>query len=523
MRLTHNSLRFASRFAGIACLALGALSHSQPVFAEFRNSQQISEEINSLQERIEAIRLDCETNNRDMTDEEQAEVDAIMGSGEPGTANYKQGKLIRLEAALERAKRIEANQASLAAARVRAATGQSATPGNVGDVGSLNSDEIDAQSLDNAPRAIIVPSQYRLGRPLQAFSGPHAEAQAYAAGRFYLAALFDHEPSRAWCAKHGIKIVRGAQTGGVDTKGGFLVPSELASTIMTYAYSYGVILQDADVRRMSTDTLDVTKEVGDPEAQWMGATMGADAERQPVPELDFDYASYKLVANKLGALTRMSSELSEDAIIDMADNITVRLARAAAKQLDKTGFMGAANAASGGFSGILHALANGSRYIPANGVLSYAAFTKPMFDAIIGRVAEYAEESRCAWYVNKKFYTLSMAPIKEAIGGNDAMELTDGNGRRRLFFLGYPVKFCSVFPKNQAAIPANTWLGGFGDLFQSLLVGVRRDIQIALSTEAFFTTDEIGIRLLMRGAIKPHDVGDADNGGAFIGIRSAAA
>jgi HK97 family phage major capsid protein len=493
------------------------LEPRQPVYAEFRNSQQITEEINSLRERIEAIRLDCEQNNRDITDEEQAEIDAIMGSGEPGTANYKQGKMVRLQAALERTKRIEENQAALAAERARAAAGSH--PGTSAGL----QPGTESPNLDVAPSAIIVPSQYRIGRPLQAFSGPHAEAQAYTAGRFYLAALFDHEPSRQWCAQHGIKIVRGAQTGGVDTKGGFLVPSELASTIMTYAYSYGVILQDADVRRMTTDTLDVTKEVGDPEAQWMGATNGADAERQPVPELDFDYASYKLVANKLGALTRMSSEISEDAIVDMADNITVRLARAAAKQLDKTGFLGTGNAASGGFTGILPALANGSRYIPPNGVLSYAAFTKPMFDTIVGRVEEYADESRCAWYVNKKFYTLAMAPIKEAIGGNDAMELTDGTGRRRLFFLGYPVRFCSIFPKNQAAIPVNTWLGGFGDLFQSLLVGVRRDIQIAISTEAFFTTDEIGIRLLMRGAIMPHDVGDANNGGAFIGIRSAAA
>lgn len=523
MRLTQSSLRFASRFAGIACLALGSLANQQPVYAEFRNSQQITEEINSLQERIEAIRLDCEKNNRDMTDEEQSEVDSIMGSGEPGTSNYKQGKITRLQAALERTKRVEANQAALALERARAAAGYHTHGGPGSGNGNGNgTQETEVSNLDVTPSVIIVPSQYRIGRPLKAFAGPNAEAQAYAAGRYYLAALFNHEESKKWCAKHGIAI-KNTQTGGVDTKGGFLVPTELATTIMTWAYTYGVILADADVRRMSTDTLDVTKEVGDPAASWMGAANGAQAETTTVPELDFDYASYKLVANKLGAMTRMSSELAEDAIIDMADNITVRLARAAAKQLDQTGFLGAGNAASGGFTGILPALAAGSIFTPPNGTLSYAQFTKPMFDAIVGRVEEYADENRCAWYVNKKFYTLAMAPIKEAIGGNDAIELSNGTGRRILSFLGYPVKFCSVFPKNQAAIPINTWLGGFGDLMQSLLVGVRRDVSIALSTEAFFTTDEIGIRLIMRGAVRAHDIGDANNGGAFIGIRTPGA
>jgi HK97 family phage major capsid protein len=508
VRLTPFALRNATTLAGLAVLAASQMSHQFPIHNELRNSQQIRDEINALQTRVEAIRQDCESEKRDMTDEELSEVDAILGTGSPGAADFKPGKIEKLENALKQAKRIEDNAARIAAQRLADGQSNPQSPPAGG-------------SLDVAPVAIIVPAQYRLGRTLQAFAGPNAEAQAYTAGRFYLAALFDHKESREWCAKHGIAI-QAAQTGGVDTKGGFLIPTELATTIISYAFRYGRVLEYADVRRMSSDTLDVTKEVGDPEAAWMGAT-GAASERTAVPELDFDYASYRLLANKLGALTRISSELSEDAIIDIADNVTVRLARAAAKQLDKTGFLGTGNAASGGFTGILPALAAGSVYTPANGTLSYAAFTETMFNAIIGRVEEYADDDRCAWFVNKRFYTLAMAPIKDAAGGNDAMEISDGTGRRRLMFKGYPVVFCSIFPKTQGAIAAGTWLGGFGDLMQSLIVGLRRDIQIALSTERYFDTDELGVRLLMRGAIQAHDIGDATNGGAFIGIKAAAA
>lgn len=504
MRLSTRSLRAANRFASLACCLLSS-QHVAPVYSEFRNSSQITEEISALQDRVEAIRQDCIENNRDMTDEEVSECDSIMGSGDPGQSGYIQGKIGRLQANLERIKRIEANQAAIALARA-----SSNNP-------LLNG----ASSLDSpAGSKIVVPANCMTFKTPEAFKGPTAIEDAYKAGRFYLAALFGHKASEKWCAEHGI-TVQAAQSGGVDTKGGFLVPSELSQTILKLAYEYGRVLEYADIYQMSTDTLDITKEVGDPEASWMGAN-GAASEGATVPSLDFDYASYKLIANKLGALTKISSELSEDAIIDIADTITVRLARACAKQLDRTGFLGTGNAASGGFTGILPALAAGSKFIPPNGTLSYGAFTKAMFDQIIGRVEEYADQDRCAWFVNKKFYTLCMAPIKEAIGGNTGMDLTEGAARRREMFLGYPVVYCSIFPKTQAAIPANTWLGGFGDLKASLLVGLRREVQIAISTEAFFSTDETGIRLLMRGSIQAHDIGDATNGGAFIGITTAA-
>lgn len=508
MQVTKSTMRKMTQLAALACVAFGNLRPAdQIVFAELRNSQQIREEINSLRDRVEAIRMDCEKNTRDMTDEEQTEVDAILGSGE-GQA-FKPGKLARLEMALERQTRIEANQASLALARAAGGT----NPGNPGQT---------QPNLDPPESRIIIPARCVTGRPLKAFSGANAMTEAYMAGRFYLAALFDHEESRQFCKDHGITVVRGAQSGGVDTKGGFLVPSELAATIITLAYKYGRILEYADVRTMTTDTLDVTKEVGDPEAQWMGAT-GAASENTAVPELDFDYASHKLVANKLGALTKLSSEITVDAIIDMADNITMRLAKAASKQFDKTGFLGTGNAASGGFTGILPALAAGSIYTPANGIVAYSQFTKAMFDAIVGMVDETADDENCAWFVNKKFYVRAMAPIKEAMGGNTGMDITDGSARKRQMFLGYPVVFCSIFPKTQGNIAVGTWLGGFGDLFASLLAGVRKDIQIAISTEAGFTTDQTFIRLIMRGAVKAHDIGDADNGGAFIGIKNAAA
>jgi hypothetical protein len=69
---------------------------------------------------------------------------------------------------------------------------------------------------------------------------------------------------------------------------------------------------------------------------------------------------------------------------------------------------------------------------------------------------------------------------------------------------------------------ANQFIGGFGDLSASLIAGVRRDVQIRLSEEAGFTTDEVLLRALFRGAIQAHSVGDATDPGCFIGMRTPA-
>jgi HK97 family phage major capsid protein len=482
-----------------------------PILAIVVSSTDISAQISEARDRVEAIVRLAKAENRDLSDDEQSEVDEILGAGTPGTEGYRAGKITKLEASLKRAKQIEANQAQLALERAQASRSNPGTPG-----ATPGADQ--TQNLDPPRSRIIVPATAISGRPLKAFKGPEAVRDAYVAGQFYLAALFQHEPAVQFCKDHGLQVVKAAQSGGVDGKGGFLVPTELSASIISLAYTYGQVMANADVQTMISDTKDIVKESGDPIAAWMGAT-GAASEGTAVPELDFDYTNVRLVANKMGVLTKMSSEITEDAVIDMADNLTVRIARALAKQMDTTGFLGTGNAAAGGFTGILPALAAGSIYTLPAGIDSYVEMTKAHFDAIIGKVDERADEERCAWYVNKKMYVIAMAPIMEAIGGNNQVDLGDGMARKKRMFLGYPVNFVSVFPKSTGVMAA-TWLGGFGDLEQSLVVGVKRQVQIAISTEAGFTTDQIFIRATFRGAIQAHSIGDATDAGSFVGIKT---
>ena len=77
----------------------------------------IRERIAELTDRVQAIVDTATGENRDLTTEERTEVDGILGVGKAGETGHKPGKLDALEADLERAEKLEARQAQLAAAR----------------------------------------------------------------------------------------------------------------------------------------------------------------------------------------------------------------------------------------------------------------------------------------------------------------------------------------------------------------------------------------------------------------------
>ena len=66
-----------------------------------------------------------------------------------------------------------------------------------------------------------------LRRPLHSklknFTGENAVERAFRFGQFALASLFGNEKSHAWCKENGI-ILQRAQSEGVNSAGGFLVP-----------------------------------------------------------------------------------------------------------------------------------------------------------------------------------------------------------------------------------------------------------------------------------------------------------
>jgi HK97 family phage major capsid protein len=187
---------------------------------------------------------------------------------------------------------------------------------------------------------------------LKAFKGPDAEENAYATGQFIKAAIFGDEQAKQWCRDSGVPITR-AHSEGVNSAGGVLVPNQMMDSIIDLREEFGVFRQNAQIVPMSSDTLDWPRRTG-------GLTAYFTAENAAVTESTAAWDNVNLVAKKLAVLTRMSTELSEDAVVSVADLLTSEIAYAMASKEDDCGFNGDGTSTYGGIRGITQILIDGS-------------------------------------------------------------------------------------------------------------------------------------------------------------------
>ena len=82
------------------------------------------------------------------------------------------------------------------------------------------------------------------------------ERQAYRAGQWISAQLLGNERAIRYCKDNGLPLNAGSV--GVNTKGGFLAPTELSKAIIDLKEEYGVFGRESRVITMSSDAIAVT-------------------------------------------------------------------------------------------------------------------------------------------------------------------------------------------------------------------------------------------------------------------------
>lgn len=108
---------------------------------------------------------------------------------------------------------------------------------------------------------------------------------------------------------------KNAYSSSVPSEGGYLIPEEVRSDIMTVALEEGIVRPRAHVVPMSTGrlkypVLDFTTEVGE---VYGGIQMSWLDEGQTIPETSNALAVIELIAHKLGGLASLPNELMRDA------------------------------------------------------------------------------------------------------------------------------------------------------------------------------------------------------------------
>lgn len=366
----------------------------------------------------------------------------------------------------------------------------------------------------------LATSVYR-GGALKSFKGEKHIERAYRAGMFLLATLSRNQKALEFCQANG--LIR-AHSGELNSTGGFLVPDEFDSTLIDLRIQYGAFRRNANVVPMASDTLIRPRRTGGLTAYFTG---GGDAATESTKAWD----SVTLVAKKLSVLTKYEMELSDDAAINIADDLASEIAYAFAQKEDNCGFNGDGTSTYGGIVGVcakLLGLSATRANIAGLQVASGNAWSEIVIgdiQGVVGKLPQFARLSgNVKFYCSHEFYATVLMRLAQAVGGVTATEIQNGFGPS---FFGVPVEFVEVMPHVEAN-DAVCLL--YGNLSQAAMLGDRRGTTIAMtdSDSTDFAKAIKAIRGDTRFDINVHDVGNQSGTatlrtpGPIVGLLTAA-
>lgn len=430
----------------------------------------------------EALLDDADTGDRAMTAEEQSKYDAAVARIEALNEDIK--KRQRLEAA----------------AKPSFATKEPTLREQPSS--QLNDDELPPATVRQTAQGqrIEIPRAY--GRMVAFPQTKQGNLEAYRSGMWIRASLYGDVNAQDWCRRNGVGS-RAALSGGVNTAGGVLVPEEFERAVIEIVEKHGLFRRACRVSPMGSDTLNVPRRVGGLTAYFVGEGVEG-------TESDASWDNVALVAKKLMVLTRMSSEISEDAVIDLADKMAEEIGMAFAEKEDDCGFNGTGTSTYGGMTGVLvkalqaaHTMAK----VTASGSANTAdVLTELTADHCLELLAAIhpAAKPGAAWFCSPEAEEVVFNAIKIAGGGNTRDILAGADVPR---FLGYPIYSTSKMPSSLTTDYSAAAMIAFGNLRMAATLGSRRGIRVALSSERYWSEDQIGVKGTERFDINVHDMG----------------
>lgn len=310
----------------------------------------------------------------------------------------------------------------------------------------------------------------------------------------------------------------------LNSDSSILVPEQFGDDIIDLREKFGVFRQHSKIVPMTSDTRIDPRRRDGVACYFVGEGVAG-------TQADKTWDNVRLTARKLMALTKYSTEVSEDAVINIGDDLAEEFAYAFALTEDKCGFIGDGTSTYGGMRGVNARLkgvdatiANIAGLTVATGsgyASSYGSIVLSDFNKVVGTLPEYAEQRDpdCGWYVSKFFWGSVMQKLATAAGGNRVENIVDGALQKR--FLGYPVRISQVMPKTPAI---NQVCALLGSLKLASSFGTRREIGISVSNSALnaFEQDQLVMRGTERFFINVHDVGDSTAAGLAASAQAGA-
>lgn len=441
-----------------------------------KSTIQIRGELAELEAEVSAVLDLADSEGREMTSEEREFVDAALGKKPDGS----DGKIAAMKSEYAQAEKRERFVSEQLKAKF-------------GNLPTRASDPL------AAPHPYTAPAVPKAAGNIKHFRNAD---DAYAAGQFFLASVWDRPAAKQWCQDNGIF---NAMRSDDNDKGGFLIPAPLANTIVELRESFGVFRRNAMVWPMSSATQDIPKLAGEVSAYFT-------AQLEDITESDAALSQVALAVKDLYTLTPVSAQVSSDAVIMIADLLARSIAQTMANKEDDCGFNGDGTSTYGHINGLSSALKAGAKYT-ATGQTSFGALTVGSFEAVKGKVKRYANMTP-AWYISSAGYYASMERLLNAAGGNNNINLANG---APLNFLGDPVIFTQVM-LNSTSASSGKVACYYGDLRMSAVLGDRAGIAIDADRSLYFKKNAIAIRSWSRFDINVHETGTATDAGSMVAL-----
>jgi len=261
--------------------------------------------------------------------------------------------------------------------------------------------------------------------------------------------------------------------------GNFLIPSDTIAQISELAEEFGVARQECDVIKTSTPSMSLPVG-GDVTVAWTDETV-AGTPSNPV------VTTITLNIKKLMTLVTVPNELLNDSLVNLADYINKKIAKAMTKEEDTQLFVGTTP-----FTG-LATIAGAGEVVMAATKTSYSDVTyQNIVDTKAACPASVQKSAK--WYTGEE----GLASLEGLVDGNGRPLLTDAVDGTGYKVLGRPLVVSEAYA--HATQVAKAWLV-FGDLKQSTKLGVHVDLEVSASKEVEFKNDQIVIRGVERVGI----------------------
>jgi HK97 family phage major capsid protein len=443
-----------------------------------KDIETLNKDIETNVRQANEITEKAEADAREITDEESLAIDALLATveGLKGELKAAEEKAAKNQ---ERKDKIAAAVKEINAPRVRISNGQ-------------------IPNADPDKPNVRVKGYHALYGSLKAFDNVES---AYRCGHYFRALAGSHS-SKMWCRNHGLNIYA-ANSEGSDSLGGVLVPPEFTGNIIILRENYGVFRKECKVIPMARDVYEWPRRVNGVTVYWAG-------ENGALTESDATFDMVQLVAQKLTALSLMSVELEDDALVNMADYIIDEFAYGFSKEEDAAGFNGDGTSAHGGFTGVVTKFNNNystaplqGAYAAASGHHTFGTFDNTDLTGFMGTLPQYAHDG-AKFYCSQTFHDVVFQRLAAVAGGNTIQTLS---GEFKPAYLGHEIVISQQLPMGANTNYSNTAVCLFGRLDMACAMGERKGIEARRSDDRYFELDQVGLKATERVCFNAHDVG----------------